>query len=257
MSDSAAGPRTGTGPVAAPVVPFAAVVVAAGAGTRFGADRPKALLDLAGQPLVRHAAAAMIAAGATRLVVVIPEGWSGRFAEALDGLAVDHLVAGGAERTQSVRNGLAALDRGPDGSGPDPGGAPSVVLIQDAARPLVPTAVTHRVVAAVAAGAAAVVPAVPVTDTIRELVGGTSRTLDRSRLRAVQTPQGFDLAVLRDAYAGIGDDVITDDAGVCERAGHRVRVVDGAPESFKITHPADLALAELIMDRAAASGVTR
>ncbi len=226
-------------PDRAPAAAFAAIVVAAGAGTRFGADRPKALLDLAGRPLVHRAAAAMVAAGAGRLVVVVPAGWTDRFAEALTGLPVDRLVSGGPERTDSVRNGLAALDDID---------APPVVLVQDAARPLVPRTVTRRVVAAVAGGAPAVVPAVPVTDTIRELTGAaTSRSLDRGRLRAVQTPQGFDLQALRSAYAAIGADAVTDDAGVCERAGYPVTVVDGAPESFKITRPADLVLAELLL----------
>ena len=241
-----------TGPVDGPPTAFAAVIVAAGAGTRFGADRPKALLELAGQPLVRYAATAMVGAGATQVVVVVPDGWTDRFAEALSGLPVDALVVGGQERTQSVRHGIAALDGVMR--------APSIVLVHDAARPLVPVDVTRRVLAAVAAGAPAVVPAVPVNDTVRELDGlgsGDSRTLDRSRLRAVQTPQGFDLAVLRAAYAGVGEDVVTDDAGVCERAGHRVTVVDGAAESFKITRPADLALADLLVRGTTMTGSDR
>lgn len=237
----------GAEPRSAPSAEFAAIVVAAGAGTRFGADRPKALLDLAGKPLVRRAAEAMVAAGAARLVVVVPAGWTDRFADVLTGLPVDDVVVGGSERTASVRNGLAAL-QGP--------GRPAVVLVQDAARPLVPVAVTRRVVAAVAAGSPAVVPAVPVTDTIREQTGDGSRSLDRSRLRAVQTPQGFDLSTLLEAYAQLSTDIVTDDAGVCERAGYPVTVVDGAPESFKITRRADLALAELLLGDVTA-GVAR
>ncbi|QDP98187.1 2-C-methyl-D-erythritol 4-phosphate cytidylyltransferase [Microlunatus elymi] len=224
---------------------FGAIVVAAGAGTRFGAERPKALLELAGRPLVRHAAESMLAAGAVRLIVVIPDGGADGFARALHGLAVDALVTGGAERTDSVRNGLAALAASED--------RPPIVLITDAARPLVPLQVTRRVVAAVAAGAPAVVPAVPVTDTIRELTGPQddghgSRMLDRSMLRAVQTPQGFDLETLLAAYRRLGADVITDDAGVCERAGHPITLVDGDSASFKITHPPDLALAEIMIN---------
>jgi 2-C-methyl-D-erythritol 4-phosphate cytidylyltransferase len=222
---------------------FAAIVVAAGAGTRFGADRPKALLQLGGRSLVRHAADAMLAAGAAELVVVIPDGWQNAFAEALEGLTVA-TVAGGVERTDSVRHGLEEIsaDRTP------------VTLITDAARPLVPPAVVDRVVQAVAAGAPVVIPSIPVTDTIRELdaqLGASaSIMLERSRLRAVQTPQGFDTVVLLDAYRRLGAEVVTDDAGVCERAGHRVQLVDGAAESFKITYPADLRLAELtIIDR--------
>lgn len=143
------------------------------------------------------------------------------------------------ERTDSVRRGLATIsaDRTP------------VTLITDAARPLVPPVVVERVLAAVSAGAPVVIPTVPVTDTIRHVDPGaaTSTMLDRSRLRAVQTPQGFDTAVLLDAYRRLGEDVVTDDAGVCERAGHPVRLVEGATESFKITYPADLRLAELMI----------
>lgn len=214
------------------------MVVAAGAGTRFGADRPKALLDLAGRPLVRHSVESMITAGADVVVVVIPDGHRADFEAALEGMPVT-LVAGGAERTHSVRNGLAVLAADRDRL--------EIVLIHDAARPLVPITAVHRVVAAVAAGAAAVVPAIPVTDTIRELTGGGSRMLERSRLRAVQTPQGFALAELVDSYAALGDEVVSDDAGVCERAGHQVSVVDGDARSFKITYPADLLLAERLL----------
>jgi 2-C-methyl-D-erythritol 4-phosphate cytidylyltransferase len=218
---------------------FAAVVVAAGAGTRIGADQPKGLLELAGQPLVRYAAASMLKAGATRLVVVIPEGRQDEFAAALSGLPVTALVAGGAERTQSVRNGLAALTAA--------GEVPAIVLITDAARPLVPIEVVERVVAAVVDGAVAVVPAVPVTDTIREVGSYGSRPLDRSGLRAVQTPQGFDRDVLLASYQKLGDEVVSDDAGVCERAGYQVAVVDGDQLSFKITHRHDLDVAEQLL----------
>lgn len=226
---------------------FAAVVVAAGAGTRFGADRPKALLTLAGRPLVSHAAQTMIDAGCGVLVVVVPDGWQDAFDQALVEVSVGAstmtVVAGGAERTHSVRNGLAAIT----GPGTEP---PPIVLITDAARPLIPRAVVDRVVTAVADGATAVVPAVPVTDTIRAYApdgGAESTMLDRSLLRAVQTPQGFATSALLDAYDRLGDEVVTDDAGVCERAGHRVRIVDGATDSFKITYPSDLASAELIL----------
>ncbi|HEY9294312.1 MAG TPA: 2-C-methyl-D-erythritol 4-phosphate cytidylyltransferase [Microlunatus sp.] len=218
---------------------FASIVVAAGAGTRIGADRPKALLQLAGHALVRYAAEAMLAAGAERLVLVVPPDAQQEFEKALAGLPVDGFAAGGRERTDSVRNGLTALSTLTD--------LPSIVLITDAARPLVPAEVTRRVVQAVSAGAPAVVPAVAVTDTIRELTADGSRMLDRAALRAVQTPQGFDLEVLLDSYRRLGQDVITDDAGVCERAGHPVTVVEGAAASFKITHPPDLALAEAII----------
>lgn len=217
---------------------WGAVVVAAGAGTRFGADRPKALLELAGQPLVRHSAQAMYEAGADAVIIVIPDRHREEFETALVGLPV-LFASGGSERTHSVRHGLASLQRNADGIG--------IVLVHDAARPLVPIAVVQRVVAAVAAGNAAVVPAVAVTDTIRELTDTGSRMLERDRLRAVQTPQGFELATLLDSYAALGGAVVSDDAGVCERVGHQVRVVEGDPRAFKITYPADLLLAERLL----------
>lgn len=229
-----------------PAQPFAAVVVAAGSGARFGADRPKALLPLAGSPIVRHAVQTMLAAGAAQVVVVAPEPELDAFAGALDGLAVDAITPGGSERTHSVRAGLAAVAGFP--------ARPAVVLVHDAARPLVPVEVVGRVVAAVAAGSGAVVPAVPVTDTVRELTEDGSRMLDRTRLRAVQTPQGFDLDLLLGAYRRIGTAVITDDAGVCEQAGHPVTIVDGAADAFKITYPADLQWAEELLARRAATG---
>lgn len=243
---------------------FAAIVVAAGAGSRFGADRPKALLRLGDRSLVRHAADAMIDAGCAELVVVIADGWRDDFEAALRGLPA-RMVPGGAERTDSVRRGLATIsaERTP------------ATLITDAARPLVPHAVIRRVLDGIGADAPVVIPVVPVTDTIRELdaespglevqwnkpasqrasgLGSSSREpavgsvmLDRARLRAVQTPQGFDTAVLLDAYRRLGEEVVTDDAGVCERIGHHVGLVDGSAESFKITYPADLRLAELII----------
>jgi 2-C-methyl-D-erythritol 4-phosphate cytidylyltransferase len=112
---------------------------------------------------------------------------------------------------------------------------------------LVPVAVTRRVLQTAAAGAAAVVPTVPVTDTVRELTADGSTMLDRSRLRAVQTPQGFATAALISSYDRLGDAVITDDAGVCERAGHPVTIVEGSPLSFKITYPGDLIRAEQVL----------
>ncbi|SDS41600.1 2-C-methyl-D-erythritol 4-phosphate cytidylyltransferase [Microlunatus soli] len=189
----------------------------------------------------------MIDSGCTELVVVAPAGWQDAFEQVVAPLAPIPsasvtVVAGGAERTHSVRNGLATIVRA--------GSPPPILLITDAARPLVPRAVVDRVLTAVVDGATAVVPAVPVTDTIRAYATDRhdeSTMLDRSRLRAVQTPQGFATTALLEAYDRLGDEVVTDDAGVCERAGHQVRIVDGATESFKITFPSDLASAELLL----------
>jgi len=156
------------------------------------------------------------------------------------------VVAGGSTRQESVR---LALDAVPDGF--------DIVLVHDAARPFVPVSVVEAVIAAVEAGADAVVPALPVVDTVKEIVSrdgveSVVRTVDRSLLRAVQTPQGFRRAVLRHAHDhadGFGADGATDDAGMVERAGGTVVVVPGSEEAFKVTRPCDLLLARALLDQ--------
>ncbi|NYI71586.1 2-C-methyl-D-erythritol 4-phosphate cytidylyltransferase [Naumannella cuiyingiana] len=219
--------------------PAVALVVAAGSGVRFGADRPKALVELAGRPLVAHAVAALAAGGVVRAVVTVPAGREESFAEALRDAPVPvDLVVGGAERQDSVRLGLARLA---DARGP--------ILVHDAARPLVPPAVVAAVIDAVRAGADAVVPAVPVADSIRRIAGRTSAVVDRASLRAVQTPQGFAPQALRAGHQHVLDAglVVTDDAAACEAAGHPVSLVEGSADSLKITTPADLIMAEAIL----------
>lgn len=144
---------------------------------------------------------------------------------------VDAVVAGGATRSASVRAGLAAVP--PEAA---------VVLVHDAARPLAPAEVWHRVIDAVRAGADAAVPAVPVTDTLRAVGGGT---VDRSRLVAVQTPQGFRAAALRAAHADGGE--ATDDAALVEAAGGMVALVDGHPAAAKLTTPQDRTVLEAFL----------
>lgn len=233
--------------------PVVALVVAAGSGVRLGGEVPKALRSLAGEPLLLHALRNLAAAGVDRCVVTIRESDREAMSAALDGrcpLPVT-LVAGGAERQDSVRLGLAALI-GPS----DP--APGVVLVHDAARPLVDPDTIARVVDAVRAGARAVVPAVPVVDTIRQYVDaspgatpGASAGLDRSRLVAVQTPQGFDPATLSAAHDHVRRTglAVTDDAGACEQIGVAVTVVPGSATGLKITHAIDLAVAEVMLEQ--------
>ena len=146
------------------------------------------------------------------------------------------VVAGGAERTDSVAAGLAALPPQTE-----------VVLVHDAARCLTPPEVFTRVVDAVRAGAAGVVPGLPVVDTIKVVDerGVITATPERAGLRAVQTPQGFAADVLRAAYASAS--TATDDAALVEALGHEVVVVEGHPHAFKITSPADLADAERLL----------
>jgi 2-C-methyl-D-erythritol 4-phosphate cytidylyltransferase len=155
------------------------------------------------------------------------------------------VVPGGEERQDSVRLGLAALPDDVD-----------VVLVHDAARPLVPVETVEAVVDAVRGGAPAVVPGLPLADTVKSIdlaTGAVTGTPQRALLRAVQTPQGFDRAVLSKAHATVTDDV-TDDAGMIERMGVPVLVVPGHEEAFKVTRPLDLVLAEAVLARRRANG---
>lgn len=223
-------------------------MVAAGSGVRLGGDGPKALRSLAGIPLVVWAVRTLLTAGLTRVVVVVPAQARARFEEVLTSrFGPDggwSTAAGGAERQDSVRAGLTALADAASGVG-----APRTVLVHDAARPLVPLQVVQAVVAAVAAGERAVVPVVPVVDSIRQLQDDGSVIVDRTRLRAVQTPQGFDFATLLSAHRAVAaaGRVITDDAAACEFVDVPIALVPGSRRSIKITEPVDLRLAELLL----------
>lgn len=201
------------------------IVVAAGSGSRFGG--PKQHADLGGRSVLERslAAARVVSDG----VVVVVSGSHGE-ADGVDG--ADSVVIGGATRSASVANGLAAVPTRAD-----------VILVHDAARPLASPSLFERVVAAVRAGADAAVPTVPVVDTIRAVDGGT---VDRERLRAVQTPQGFRAAPLRGVHADGGE--ATDDASLVELAGGRVVLVEGERTNIKITEPTDLAVAAVLVD---------
>lgn len=225
--------------------PVVAVVVAAGAGVRLGGPTPKALRLLAGRPLVSHSLGALAAGGVDRAIVVIARGTEAAFETALADVPIPtSYVTGGERRQDSVRAGLAAVAG-------DPATAGSLfVLVHDAARPLVPPAVVARVIEALVGGANAVVPAVPVVDSIRTVdASGTSRVIDRSVLRSVQTPQGFPIDVLATALARAEAEhrEVSDDATAAEAIGVPVVLVDGSAEALKITGPADLAVAETIL----------
>ena len=223
----------------------AAVLVAGGSGSRLGADVPKAFVEVDDRTLLEHAAERFVEHSAVRdVVVVVPAELIGLAEELLaeafeeDG-AVPAVVAGGATRQESVARGLAALAEDVD-----------TVLVHDVARAFVPPPVIGRVLAALASGAAAVVPTVPVADTVRSVDGGAlGAVVDRARLAAVQTPQGFARQVLLAAHAASGDFGATDDASLVEAVGVPVVAVPGAAEAFKVTVPLDLALAGLVADR--------
>lgn len=205
---------------------------------------PKALVEVGGRTLLEHAIDRALASGIVdEIVVVTPPAapaviMQSRYSQV-------RTVPGGATRQASVQCGLAAL-------GPDV----DVVLVHDAARCFAPPELFARVAAAVDGDVRAVVPAVQVTDTVRALDGGV---VDRSRLRAVQTPQGFDREVLvrahEQAAAAATDEATaaTDDAGLVERLGVTVHLVEGDPLAFKVTTPQDLLLAEAVLASGAGS----
>lgn len=220
------------------------IVAAAGSGSRLGAEQggraiPKALVPLAGRPLVRWAVDALLAGGVAEVVVAVPAEQRAAFADAL-GSDV-RLVHGGASRTASVRAALAALT---DPARP----APDAVLVHDAARPLTPPDVVARVLTALAQGARAVVPVLPVVDTTVVVGDGGVITgaLPREALRRVQTPQGFHRATLVEAYGRLPSHAeLTDDAAVVHTAKVPVATVPGDERAAKITVAHDLSLAEL------------
>ncbi|ATL28751.1 2-C-methyl-D-erythritol 4-phosphate cytidylyltransferase [Streptomyces formicae] len=228
----------------------AVVIPAAGRGVRLGPGAPKALRALNGTPMLIHAVRAMAESRAVSLVVVVapPDG-----APEVKTLLDDHalpertdflVVPGGDTRQESVRAGLDALPDGID-----------IVLVHDAARPLVPVDTVDGVIEAVRDGAGAVVPALPLADTVKQveprdagLPEPVVATPERARLRAVQTPQGFDRALLVRAHESVTENV-TDDASMIEQLGEPVVVVPGHEEAFKVTRPLDLVLAEAVLAR--------
>ena len=216
----------------------AVLVPAAGAGVRLGPGGPKALRLLAGEPLLVHAVRRVAAAASVRLIVVAaPPGEVEAVRQLLAPVAPVTVVAGGAERQQSVAAALAVVPA-----------EVGIVLVHDAARALTPATLVEQVAAAVRSGRPAVIPVLPVVDTIKEVGPGevVLGTIDRSALRSVQTPQGFRHDVLAAAH-GAGLDPHTDDAGMVEKAGVPVTCVPGSELAMKITRPLDLILAEALL----------
>ncbi|BBX75935.1 2-C-methyl-D-erythritol 4-phosphate cytidylyltransferase [Mycobacterium shinjukuense] len=200
---------------------------------------PKAFYQLDGQTLVERAVGGLLASGVVDSVVVAtPPDRTDEAKLILGGKAT--VVAGGANRTESVSLALTGL------AGP---GQPDFVLVHDAARALTPPELIVRVVDALRAGNAAVVPALPLSDTIKavDANGMVLGTPERAGLRAVQTPQGFATDLLVRAYQRAGAADFTDDASVVEHVGGLVQVVDGDPLAFKITTRLDLLLAKAVV----------
>ncbi|MDP9092466.1 MAG: 2-C-methyl-D-erythritol 4-phosphate cytidylyltransferase [Actinomycetota bacterium] len=218
----------------------AAILVAAGEGQRLGASVPKAFCVVAGRTLLDYAYLRFREHDAVRDLIVVAPASHVDAARTIAPTAV--VVEGGQTRRESVWRGLAKLGADVD-----------LVLVHDVARPFVPAGVISRVVDALAAGADAVIPVLPVSDTIKRVRGSAViATVDRSTLRAVQTPQGFRRSVLAAAHASSastanGADGAPDDAALVEALGVAVSVVAGADESFKITRPWDLLVAEMVV----------
>lgn len=214
-----------------------AVVPAAGSGERLGAGIPKAFCEVAGRTLLDRAVEGLLESKVVdRVVVAVPAARIDEAKRALGERAT--VVAGGPDRTTSVSLALAAL-----------AGEPEFVLVHDAARALTPPALIVRVVDALRSGHNAVVPALPLHDTIKavDANGVVLGTPERAGLRAVQTPQGFARDLLLRAYQRAGTADFTDDASLVEHVGGQVQVVDGDPLAFKITTRLDLLLAEAVV----------
>jgi len=219
-----------------------AIVTAAGSGERLGAGAPKAFVELGAQTILEHAVAGLLASGVIdRVVVAAP---AERVAETVGMLGADTngglvtVVTGGAERDESVRHALAAV------------GDAGFILVHDAARPLTPLDQIRRVVAALRDGMRAVIPVLAVVDTIKavDANGVVLGTPERAGLRAVQTPQGFEAALLQRAYQQSGGLCVTDDASMVENLGVPVHTVAGDALAFKITTALDLRLAQAVLN---------
>jgi 2-C-methyl-D-erythritol 4-phosphate cytidylyltransferase len=218
-----------------------ALVVAAGRGERLGLDRPKALVTLAGKPMVEWSLRALRSVPAVqRIALALPRGTEYAPEQPADVVC----IAGGDARSQSVRAALRAIGEG------DP------VIVHDAARPLASGELFEQALAELErSGADAVIAAAPVSDTIKEVAADgrtVSRTLDRATLWAVQTPQVFRRQALERALGEASDELLaqaTDDAWLVERLGGTVRVVDSGPTNIKVTTPVDLRVAEALIGR--------
>ncbi|HEU0194475.1 MAG TPA: 2-C-methyl-D-erythritol 4-phosphate cytidylyltransferase [Gaiellales bacterium] len=220
-----------------------AIVVAAGEGRRLGADRPKAFVGFGGRVLLAHSVELLERHPAVdAIVLVVPAGWEEPATLVADELAAGKVraaVAGGPSRSESVQAGLREVGR-----------EAGVIVVHDAARPLADADLLDRVLAGLAGGADGVVPGLPVADTIKRVRNGTvSETLERTELRAVQTPQAFLARALRAGYERPAAELAaaTDCAGLVESAGMTVAVVDGSPANVKLTGPEDLRLAEALL----------
>jgi len=215
-----------------------AVIVAGGKGTRIKSSVPKQFLELAGLPVLMHTINAFVRyPERISIILVLPQHDFSTWENLCKKYSFNKpllLQQGGDSRFQSVKNGLAKIE----GDG--------LVAIHDGVRPLVDTktiASSFRI----AAEKKSAVAAVALKESIRLVDNGTTRAEDRSRFRLIQTPQTFDIALIKDAYQQPEDTTLTDDASVAERAGHTITLFEGSYENIKITTEEDLAVAEALL----------
>jgi 2-C-methyl-D-erythritol 4-phosphate cytidylyltransferase len=221
------------------------IIVAAGKGTRMGPNTDKLFLEVAGRPVVAHTWQRFVEAKCIdEIILVIRDGMQGAFQELAEQYGLKkpfRFVIGGAERQDSVWNGLQALSPQTE-----------IVAIQDGARPCTSEGIIAATIEA-AREMGAAVAAQPVTDTIKESMDGkvVSRTLERARLWAVQTPQTFQVEVIRRALNTVREQrlQVTDDTAACELIGQPVKLVSGLTPNPKVTVPADLPYIELLLKR--------
>ena len=221
-----------------------AIIVAGGSGTRFGAQMPKQFIDLSGKPILMRTIEAFeeaLGRGKHEIIVTLPADQMSLWHDLCErhAFAVLHrVVAGGQTRWHSVKNALDSISNAAD---------VDVIAVHDGVRPLASVELIGRIFEAARRDGAAI-PVVMLNDSVRQVDGDDSRALDRSSLRAVQTPQAFTAGLLLEAYSQPYEATFTDDASVVERAGHRVTLVEGDPRNLKITRPMDLALAEYLLN---------
>ena len=220
-----------------------AIIVAGGSGTRFGAELPKQFLELGGKPILMRSIEAFANSGncPVDVIVTLPSDQMDLWQRLCDryGFGVPHrVVPGGETRWHSVKH---ALDSMGDVNEVD------IIAVHDGVRPMVTADVICRTIETARRDGAAI-PVVALNDSVRQVVGEASHALDRSALRAVQTPQAFDARLLLDAYSLPYQPTFTDDASVVEQLGHPITLVEGDPHNLKITRPMDLALAEYLLN---------
>lgn len=239
--------------------PTFAIIVAGGSGTRMGGGIPKQFRNLCGRPVLWWSMKAFHDENPlTQLVLVLPETfidlWKDFYTSLPEEERFPHkITAGGTSRTESVSNGIALIDNDN-----------SLVAVHDGARPLVkPSIIRMGWETANLTGAA--IPVVPVTDSLRKisqeqgksdksickdnLAGIESKSVDRNKFMAVQTPQVFKTSLLKEAYEKAGEGVFTDDASVVEHSGHKISLFEGSPDNIKITGPKDMAIAAILMGK--------